>query len=198
MAYVPQLTPTSPTNVYTDDIYYAWNPFYQTGYGLPNCTAYAFGRFWSLANPTSATDNKPRLKTSYSANACFWWGYTEDGYERGQTAKLGAVICFYTDGDFEPGHVGIVEEIHDDGSITTSNSAWGGSIFYLERLYPPYTSYYHDEYGNLKILKCQGFIYNPFADGGGGKLPTWLLAKTLLRRRKDVKGKTLFGSTRKL
>ena len=35
--------------------------------------------------------NRPNLSLG---NGEDWWGYTQDGYERGQTPKLGATICF--------------------------------------------------------------------------------------------------------
>ena len=31
--------------------WYSDNPFYQSNYGLPNCTCYAYGRFWEISDP---------------------------------------------------------------------------------------------------------------------------------------------------
>jgi surface antigen len=103
------------------DSYGGLNPFDDLGQSyakckgdtLPNCTAYAWGRFYEIIG------SRPTLSTS---NAEDWWGYTADGYERGQTPKLGAVICWskgqvgawHDDG---AGHVAIVEQINPDGSI---------------------------------------------------------------------------------
>ena len=44
----------------TDNEYYYSdkNPFYPAGYGLPNCTAYAYGRVYEI------TGKKPNLATS--------------------------------------------------------------------------------------------------------------------------------------
>lgn len=99
--------------------FYASNPFYNAGYGLPNCTAYAWGRFSELLGK--------------AANLCKfdaerWWAYN-DGYERGKKPKLGAVIVWAkgksnTSAD-GAGHVAIVEEIYDDGSFMVSESGWG-------------------------------------------------------------------------
>ena len=90
-------------------------------------------------------------------NAENWYLNTGDGYKRGQTPKLGAVICWRkgkaqnaSDG---AGHVAIVEEIYDDGSILTSNSAYGGTRFYMKKIRPPYSL------GGT--FTFQGFIYNP-------------------------------------
>lgn len=39
MAYVPRLTDTGIRNNFH---WYSDNPFYQSGYGMPNCTCYAW------------------------------------------------------------------------------------------------------------------------------------------------------------
>ena len=82
---------------------------------------------------------------------------TGDGYERGKTPRLGAVICWRKgqaqNGNDGAGHVAIVEEIYDDGSILTSNSAYGGTRFYMKKIRPPYSL------GGTYTF--QGFIYNP-------------------------------------
>ena len=85
-------------------------------------------------------------------DAELWYPYVADGYQRGQTPKLGAVICWHS--TRSGGHVAIVEEIYDDGSILTSNSAYSGSYFYMKTLKPP-TYYMGSAY------TFQGFIYNP-------------------------------------
>ena len=127
--------------------YYASNPFYQSGYGLPNCTAYAFGRFWEIIGV------KPKWSLSNAEN---WFDYN-DGYERGQKAKLGAIICYRKgkthNSQDGAGHVAVVEEIYPDGSILISESHWKGNIFNTKRLASDYF------YNNT--LTFQGFIYNP-------------------------------------
>ena len=189
MAYIPQLTPQSPDNIYTSDIYHAWNPFenmsnpsrpWRPNFGMPNCTAYAWSRFWAIARPTSSTDRRPTLSLR---NAKYWYWNTADGYERGQTARLGAIICFDdAPGSDTGGHVAIVEEILSDGSIRVSNSGYtdnqaeASTWYFWTQVLPPtyvYTSYW----------QFQGFIYNPYADQPGGKLPTWLIGAN--RRNND-------------
>ena len=86
------------------------------------------------------------------ANAELWYPYTMDGYQRGQTPKLGAIICWHS--TRSGGHVAIVEEIKANGEIVTSNSAYSGSYFYMKTLKPP-TYYMGSSY------TFQGFIYNP-------------------------------------
>ena len=160
--------------------WYSLNPFYLGGYGLPNCTCYAWGRFWEESDDGSYT-NPPTLSTG---NAEDWYSYTADGYERGNTPQLGAVICF-ADGPFSgDGHVAIVEQINLDGSIVTSNSAYGGAYFYTETLYPP-------NYLPATGYVFQGFIYNPDAGGnpwpgpppaGNNNIKTWLMSRRIWRR----------------
>ena len=126
--------------------YYSDNIFYKCGYGMPNCTCYAWGRFYELTGKT------PKLCT---ANAENWYKY-KDGYARGKTPKLGAVIVWAKgvvgnskDG---AGHVAVVEEIYSDGSILTSNSAWNSTNFYTKKIPNTY---------KLSGYKFQGFIYPP-------------------------------------
>ena len=126
--------------------YHQDNIFYKCGYGMPNCTAYAWGRFFEL------TGQYPKLSTANAEN----WFDKNDGYERGQTPKLGAIavwakgkIGVSSDG---AGHVGAVEEIESDGTINTSNSAWKGTNFYMKKIKPPY---------HLNGFTFLGFIYPP-------------------------------------
>lgn len=150
--FVKRTTAPDESNSY----YYAENPFYQSGYGMPNCTAYAWGRFYELSG------SRPTLSLGDAEN---WYNY-QDGYARGKTPKLGAVIVWAkgaigTDSDGS-GHVAIVEQINDDGSIVTSNSAWGGSLFYMQNIGNDYS---------LSGYTFQGFIYNPVNFGSGSFTP---------------------------
>ena len=120
----------------------------KNGSCLPNCVGYAWGRWHELLG------KKPNLSRGNAEN---WYGNTKDGYKRGSTPKLGAVICWRkgkagvaSDG---AGHVAIVEKINSDGSILTSNSAYGGTRFYTKTLKKPYSM------GGKYVF--QGFIYLP-------------------------------------
>lgn len=151
--FVQRTTAPATDNRY----YYADNPFYQSGYGLPNCTCYAFGRFWELTG-----GSMPKLSWG---NAEEWYGKA-DGYSRGQTPRLGAVICWRrgvagvsSDG---AGHVAIVEQVNDDGSIVTSNSAYNSTLFYTQTLTKESGYTWNSAY------TFQGFIYNPIDFEGTG------------------------------
>lgn len=113
-----------------------------TGSCLPNCTGYAWGRYCEAQGIHSC-----KLSTGDAGN---WW-YKQDGYKRGQTPKLGAVICWSKING--AGHVAIVEKIEDNGDITTSNSAYNGSYFFLDELKKSNNYYFGKNY------VFQGFIY---------------------------------------
>lgn len=130
-------------------------------YVLPNCVGYVHGRFMEIMGATSSN--------LANANGGQMFLHTEDGYERGQTPQLGAVICWSMDGG--AGHVAIVEQINDDGSIITSNSAYSEKsslFFYTSKLYPPSYLWSNAPY------HFQGFIYNPM---GGGSNSTAKIEK---------------------
>lgn len=115
---------------------------------LPNCVGYAWGRARELMGKDPALSR---------ANAENWYGHN-DGYERGQTPRLGAIICWRrgkagvsSDG---AGHVAVVEKINPDGSILVSNSDYGGRRFYTKTYKAP-------NYPINSAYAFQGFIYLP-------------------------------------
>ena len=113
---------------------------------LPNCVGYAWGRFREILG------SNPKLSR---ANAENWWSYS-DGYKRGQTPKLGAVICWRKGkagvGSDGAGHVAIVEKIYSNGDILISQSGYKSSRFWTSVVKKGYA---------LKGYVFQGFIYNP-------------------------------------
>lgn len=116
--FSPRLTSPNYNNKY----YYNsdYNVFQKYGYGLPNCTAYAFGRAYEILG------HEPSLSWN---GASQWYNYNASNgyYKYGRTPKLGAIACWtYGSG----GHVAVVEKI-ENGTITLSNSEWGGRTFYL-------------------------------------------------------------------
>lgn len=176
MAFTPRL---NSDGMLLNFHWYSRNPFYISGYGLPNCTCYAFGRFWEIGDPLGSGLNYPSLPTG---DAGTWWYNVDTSiYQIGQTPKLGAVLCF-SDDNGGSGHVAIVEQINHDGTITCSNSAWGGDYFYLTTLSAS------NDYKYTHFTK-QGFIYNPyvspeptpsFGEYKKGKFP-WVLYANKLR-----------------
>lgn len=179
---MPEPTPTYIPRLTSDGMrgnpyWYSRNPFYQAGYGLPNCTCYAWGRFWENADINGDFSNRPNLSTGNAED----WFRANDGYERGNIPALGAVLCL-ADGPFSgDGHVAIVEQINGDGSIICSNSAYGGTYFYLTTLSPPH-------YLPVSGYVFQGFIYNPYSGGGGWlfRKKPWLWKRELYKREESL------------
>lgn len=116
--YSPRLSAPNKNNQY----YYSdKNIFYKYGYGMPNCTAYAFGRAYEILN------KEPNL-CHYDAEEWYSYNKTNGYYSYGKTPKLGAIACWNYDGG--GGHVAVVEKI-EKSTITFSNSSWSGENFYL-------------------------------------------------------------------
>ncbi len=138
--YSPRLSAPSKSNKY----YYSdMNIFYKTGWGMPNCTCYAWGRAYEILK------KKPDL-CIYSAY--LWYDYNKENkyYAYGKEPKLGAIACWeYRSGT--AGHVAVVEKITST-TITYSNSAWGGDNFYLS------TTPVNDPAANSDWI-FEGFIY---------------------------------------
>ncbi len=109
--YEARLNAPNGEPYYTSEL----NAYSKTGYGMPNCVAYAYGRIYEL------NGEKPLIDRG---NAGEWWFINQynDYYDYGSEAKLGAIACWSN-------HVAIVENIEDNGDITISESHWGGSYF---------------------------------------------------------------------
>lgn len=141
-----RLSAPSKSNKY----YYSHsNIFYTSGYGMPNCTAYAWGRVYELTG---------KRYTALHGNAEDWWPAAKKaGMKTGSTPKLGAICCWRAgvvgnDND-GAGHVAVVEEIKPNGDIVTSNSAWKGTNFYTKTV----TKASGYQYSSSRPF--QGFIY---------------------------------------
>lgn len=169
MSFTPRLTDSGMQN---NKYWYSENPFYISGYGLPNCTCYAWGRTWEIA-PL----HKPTLPTG---NAETWYGNVGLPYTKGTTPKIGAIMCWSHPSS--GGHVAIVEKINGD-TITTSNSAWGGQYFYTKT----YTVGNEDN-GKYKF---QGYIYNPYVDGTLPPRPTKWISRASALNREEMENNAL-------
>ena len=117
--------------------YTTMNDYYKTGYGMPNCTAYAWGRAYEILK------SKPKL---CMGNAYEWYGYNKRNgyYNYGRSPRLGAIACW------SRGHVAVVEKIVGD-TITISESHYSGRYFDTKNLKKGNESSYC---GNF-----QGYIY---------------------------------------
>ena len=148
--FTPRTTAPSTSNSY----YYSDNPFYQSGYGMPNCTCYAYGRAWELLG------SKPNLSTG---NAGKWYWYNKDTgiYSYGSTPKLGAIAC-WDKYDKNQGHVAVVEAINGD-TITISESHYNGTNFDTRNIASNSSNY-------LTSMRFCGYIY--IGEFGGNRIDT--------------------------
>ena len=177
--YSPRINPPSETNkYYIKTTYNGYNRCilidYVSGSVLPNCTGYAWGRFCECQDVHDCNLSRAQAEA---------WYYANDGYERGQLPKVGAVACWSDSaGD---GHVAIVEKVYSNKDILTSNSAYNGSRFYLKTLKRS------NDYSYGSTYHFQGFIYNPTEfedpDNPTPKTPKtkfkWVLFTREIRRR---------------
>ena len=108
------------------------------GQVIPNCVGYAWGRFIEEQGLKDCDLSRGDAKN--------WYPHS-DKYKRGNTPKLGAVICWTNS---KKGHVAIVEEIYSDKSILISESGYDAYYFKTEILKYPYKK------GSNTL---QGFIY---------------------------------------
>lgn len=156
-SFTPRLTRPSNTDLrWINTAYGGYNqcilgyPSYGPGSVLSDCTGYAWGRWLELLNATTC---------NLSINqAAIWYLNTGDGYARGQTPQLGAVIC-WDEINQGSGHVAVVEQINYSGgnitSIVVSESVYGGVVFRLQTLYPG------NNWHLYRGMTFQGFIYLP-------------------------------------
>lgn len=144
MSFVPRLTKPDSSNVY----YNSDNPWRYSPLVVGNCTTYAWCRFHEILG-TKIDESGHRLST-YDAGT---WYDGVQGYDKGKSPKLGSILVLDKGPYSGLGHVAVVEEIHEDGSIVTSEGGYNAYTFQLMDRQPP--NYGHSAY----VFK--GFIYNP-------------------------------------
>lgn len=151
-SFTPRTTAPDSSNAY----YYSSNPFYQSGYGMPNCTCYAYGRAYELLG------SKPRLSTG---NAGYWWWYNKNNgiYSYGSTPRLGAIAC-WDKYDQNQGHVAVVEAINGN-SVTISESHYKSTFFDTRTITANSSNY-------LTSMRFLGYIYIGDFDSDYGNNPT--------------------------
>lgn len=126
------------------DWYYNANPYYQRGYGLPNCTCYAWGRLSEICDVPV---------TFYGGNAIMWASRPE--MKQILSPKVGSCII-YSGGITDSygrlcGHIGVVEHLYEDGSIDVSMSSFGGYMWRLYRLNPSDNYHIPESYGLIFV-----------------------------------------------
>ena len=122
---------------------------------LPNCAGYAAMRY----NEYAGTGTHKYFQ--YWSNAENFCAQAEAaGLPTGKTPQPGAILCWRKgklwNGSDGAGHVAFVEEVKSDGSIITSESAWGGTAFYTMHRYRE-----NGNWGMNSSYTFVGFVYQP-------------------------------------
>lgn len=162
MAFVPRLT---AEGMIGNPWYYTNNRYYRYGAGLPNCTAFSYGRWGEL------TLSEPTYLPQDDAGK--WWNYPISGIQRGQVPQLGAILCMYDPYGYYKGHVCTVEQILPNGNIITGNSAKNGDYFFTET--NPVADDYIPGWAKNRGYRKQGFLYLP-----GLQPQEWIYGNRLL------------------
>ncbi len=145
-AFTPRLEPPLENHPY----YYSnLNIFYKLGYGMPNCTAYAFGRAYEILG------EEPKLS---SGSAFRWYTYNKEGgyYPYGNEPKVGAIACFGANTANPSGHVAVIEKIEGNYAYL-SNSSWKGYLFRVDMR--PIDAWDTAYKVGGEYLPFEGFIY---------------------------------------
>lgn len=126
------------------------------GYTLPNCVALVHAEWLKiLRSALGETVAKEYESMLCRNNAAVYWGYTQDGFQRGQTPMLGAIAC-WKGGSSGAGHVAFVTEVNGM-NWTGRASNYSGSAFYTCSY--KYSNTYRYYLGSS--YSFQGFIYPP-------------------------------------
>lgn len=125
---------------------------------LPNCVGYAVGRFNEIVNEDAVKYLKPTNAENFAL--------TENlkGLTMNHLPSLGSVMVWRKgelgNPDDGAGHVAIVEQINDDGSLVTSESGWKANSKFWTK-----TRNKNDgdtgNWGQNPAYKFMGFIHNP-------------------------------------
>lgn len=102
--------------------YTTQNHYWKTGYGMPNCTAYAHGRVQEICGHEIPYEQGNAISFSYKSFA-----------KKVDQPTFGAFAVW---GGTYYGHVAVVEHVYEDGTILISESNYGGSFFNTAILSP--------------------------------------------------------------
>ena len=163
MAFIPRFTkPEAGNKYYITKAKGGWstaivgNPTDPDCNVLHNCVGYAFGRFNEIIGDTKMTHLQP-------VNAENWYAVAKSqGLSTGTEPKLGAVIVWQKGATLTSsdgaGHVAIVEQINEDGSIVTSESGYKSKKAFWTTIRKKGDD---GNWGANKDYKFLGFIYQP-------------------------------------
>lgn len=125
---------------------------------LANCVGQVYGRFSEIYNEIMGTTGNHCFSTSVQPKN-FYPNAESHGFTIGQVPRPGAVMCFDASSESTTGHIQIVEDVNEDGSVKVSWSAYNGITWgfddHLEEIDP------NDPNKRWGHLGFQGFVYNP-------------------------------------
>lgn len=148
MAFVPRLSTTSPTQMQGNPWWYSTGNIYYPTWGMPNCTCYTYGRVGE-ENGYFRTDLPGGNGGQWYPNAV-----AAGNIPHGYFPQIGGIMCWYDPAGQHDGHVAVVEEIDPStGVVTTSNSGWQSTYFWLDHL--TYGGSFVDE----PWLQNRGYVY---------------------------------------
>lgn len=158
MAFVKRTTqPNTNNKYYINQSYGGYNVCTvqqgSSGYVLPSCTGYAYGRFLEMLGDArcSLANIKPGL----------WYSYSSGRYDRGIEPQVGAILCLADPSGDGTGHLAVVEEVLSSSAVVISQSSIDSrvGIFSIETVHKSESGYVpawcQGQY------KFQGFIYCP-------------------------------------
>lgn len=115
----------------------------------------AHGMWLKTITDAKGLDEAKRVESLMCRNnAEVYWGY-DDGFARGQTPKLNAIMVWEGKGSLA-GHIMVVTEIKDNGDVIATGSNYSGSKFYTKRYYK------QQNYDFSSSYTFKGFIYCPY------------------------------------
>ena len=185
MAWTPRTTAPDVTNKY-----YRHTGYYEagvdglnecliidsnTGFVMPNCVGYTWGRWYEALHQRPETSR---------GDGCTWYGYSDPYIRDYNTPVVGAIACW--DSAIHPGtggHVAVVEYFAG-GLPVTSNSAYGGTLFWTEALV--YNGGVWERGYDPQDYTWQGFIYPPAGAFDFNKFILYLAGQ---RRLPDGRGR---------
>lgn len=168
MAFTPRLT---EDGIRGNPLYYANNPFYQSGYGMPNCTCYAYGRAAEIAGGVFVPLPLGDATTWYAATSL----------PKGPNPALGATGVWETSDPQYGGHVATVEYISPTGEITFSCSGFHSTYFWTEVCTAAEGFLMNYMKNGGRPYTFRGYIYNPYAGTGQIVLPqNWIKGNRVL------------------
>ncbi len=160
--YTPRLSIYEPTNMSdsgseANRYYFTENLYYMYGFGIANCTAGSMRPAGGLKSPGSIRISRqaPEMRTGGTRMR------SQKGIKSARSPAFGAIACF----GYEPGgHVAVVEQINDDGSFVTSNSAWnsdGEMNLSPGQMFNSFPCFLSADVSRDTGKSVQGFIYPP-------------------------------------